>query len=155
MKTDIELNLFPVVWGKEVFGITLPLHYSITDKTGEYVVLEYTVEHGRRLFENAIRVVTNSPNYDWHMTNLRNYAHLSSYPSNEINYTYNQKQFSNKPFLGSGLHGVPGDFTPPSRFIRMVAMVQFADKPKSSAEGVNLAFHILNSADIPKGVFEI
>ena len=52
---------------------------------------------------------------------------------------------------GSGMLGLPGDFTPPSRFVRALAMSAAAYPPKDAADGVNTALHILGSFDIPKG----
>ena len=47
--------------------------------------------------------------------------------------------------------GLPGDFTPPSRFVRAVAFAQSAVPVDSAREGVLQAFHILNQFDIPHG----
>lgn len=147
---EIEQGKFPVVWGQVLMDEVQPVHWSITDASKNYVVLEYTVDRGRRMFKNTIHVMTNSPNYDWHMLNLNNYVHLSKYRRGDITYDGKEKL---KPFgEGSGLLGVPGDFTPPSRFIRAVAMVQFSDTQNTSADSINRAFHILNAADITKGV---
>jgi choloylglycine hydrolase len=52
---------------------------------------------------------------------------------------------------GSGMLGLPGDFTPPSRFVRAVAFSQSALPVETAQEGVLQAFHILNQFDIPKG----
>src|SRR5439155_430778 len=52
---------------------------------------------------------------------------------------------------GSGMLGLPGDFTPPSRFVRAVAFSQSVFKPKTGNDAVLEAFHILNQFDIPKG----
>lgn len=52
---------------------------------------------------------------------------------------------------GAGMHGLPGDFTPPSRFVRAVAFTQ-AEYPSATAdEAVLAAFHIMNQFDIPYG----
>jgi hypothetical protein len=47
--------------------------------------------------------------------------------------------------------GLPGDFTPPSRFVRAVAFTQSALPVATAEEGIHQAFHILNQFDIPKG----
>ncbi len=47
--------------------------------------------------------------------------------------------------------GIPGDWTPPSRFVRISTLLRFAAPPDDSSEGVNLAEHLLNSVDIPQG----
>jgi choloylglycine hydrolase len=52
---------------------------------------------------------------------------------------------------GSGLLGLPGDFTPPSRFVRAVAFSQAAAPNATADDAVLAAFHILNQFDIPKG----
>jgi choloylglycine hydrolase len=51
----------------------------------------------------------------------------------------------------AGLHGLPGDFTPPSRLVRAVAFTQAALPSKTAPEAVLQAFHILNAFDIPVG----
>ena len=57
-----------------------------------------------------------------------------------------------EPFgQGSGMLGMPGDFTPPSRFVRAVAFSQSVLQPKTGDDAVLTAFHILNNFDIPKG----
>ena len=52
---------------------------------------------------------------------------------------------------GSGLLGIPGDPTPPSRFIRAVGYAVSAERKPSGVESVRLAEHILNNFDIPVG----
>lgn len=47
--------------------------------------------------------------------------------------------------------GLPGDFTPPSRFVRAVAFSQSVLPSKTGEDAVLQAFHILNNFDIPKG----
>ena len=52
---------------------------------------------------------------------------------------------------GSGMMGLPGDFTPPSRFVRATALSNFVYQSDNVAEGTRTALHILGSFDIPKG----
>src|SRR5262249_23549097 len=52
---------------------------------------------------------------------------------------------------GAGLLGLPGDFTPPSRFVRAVVYSQSAAPNATADDAVLSAFHILNQFDIPKG----
>ena len=47
--------------------------------------------------------------------------------------------------------GMPGDFTPPSRFVRAVAFSQSVFPSKTGEDAVLEAFHVLNQFDIPKG----
>ena len=55
---------------------------------------------------------------------------------------------------GFGTLGIPGDFTPPGRFIRAAFMKEFAEEVQTADDGVNLAFHILNTVDIPIGKYQ-
>jgi choloylglycine hydrolase len=50
--------------------------------------------------------------------------------------------------------GIPGDSTPPSRFVRAAMFVHFAKTVENASKGVSLAAHILNTVDIPSGEIE-
>lgn len=93
--------------------------------------------------------MTNNPTYDWHVTNMRNYVHLSKY--NEEGFTYGESNKVEGTGEGSGMLGTPGDYTPASRFIRAVALKRFSTQPRNAARAINLGFHILNNVDIAKG----
>jgi choloylglycine hydrolase len=125
-----------------------PLHYAVHDASGNSLVIEY-VGGELRTYDNPIGVITNSPTFDWHITNLHNYVNLTAtnVPTVDLD------GIKLAPFgQGSGLKGLPGDFTPPSRFVRAVALSQDAFPGQDSMSTVKLAFHILDSFDIPLGV---
>ncbi|MEN6458222.1 MAG: choloylglycine hydrolase family protein [Thermoguttaceae bacterium] len=128
-------------------GYCPPCHYIVHDAGGRCRVLEY-VDGELKVHDNPLGVITNSPTFDWHVTNLRNYVNLTvnNVPPVDI---------AGIKFggfgQGSGMLGLPGDFTPPSRFIRAVAFSQSALPVATAHEGVLQAFHILNQFDIPKG----
>jgi choloylglycine hydrolase len=128
-------------------GFVPPVHYIVTDAKGKSVVLEYT---GGELMvhDNPFGVMSNSPPFDWHMTNLSNYVNMtvSNVPKIEVG----GKEVRGLG-QGSGMLGIPGDFTPPSRFVRAVAFSKSALPVDTAKEGVLQAFHILNQFDIPKG----
>lgn len=131
------------------FGYASPLHYIVTDASGASVVIEYT-KGELTIFDNKVGAMTNAPSYDWHILNLRNYPQLhplGAQPNRTIN------GVSLAPFgAGSGMLGLPGDFTPPSRFIRAVAFVQTMEPVKGAPEAVSAASTMLNNFDIPKGL---
>jgi choloylglycine hydrolase len=52
---------------------------------------------------------------------------------------------------GTGMLGIPGDFTPPSRFVRAVAYSSSVPPGRNGDAAVLQAFHILNNFDIPHG----
>lgn len=47
--------------------------------------------------------------------------------------------------------GLPGDISPPSRFIRIAVLLKTVFAPANAVEAVNLAQHIMNDVDIPLG----
>jgi choloylglycine hydrolase len=124
-----------------------PAHLIVHDSSGKSLVIEY-VKGKLHLHDNPLGVITNSPNFDWHLTNIRNYINLS--PINAKETTMAGITFSQLG-QGSGMLGLPGDFTPPSRFVRITSFTQAAPKMKTELDGINQAFHILNNFDIPKG----
>lgn len=131
----------------EFIGGTPPLHWVLQDATGHSVIIEITVD-GINIHENKLGVLTNSPNYQWHLTNVRTYIGLD--PTHVEPREIYGMQF--KPFgQGSGTFGLPGDLTPPSRFIRALYAKLSIVKPLDAQELVVAASHVLNSVDIPKG----
>ena len=130
------------------FGTPLPLHHIVSDATGASIVIEYM--NGRlAMTDNKVGAMTNSPNYDWHLLNLRNYANLTPQAARP----HAIDGVSLAPFgAGSGMLGLPGDFTPPSRFVRAVAFVNTMIPAKDAADAVDAASVMLNNFDIPKGL---
>ncbi|MFO0917633.1 MAG: choloylglycine hydrolase family protein [Planctomycetaceae bacterium] len=128
-------------------GIVPPAHYIVTDAGGNSVVLEY-VEGKLLIHANPFGVMSNAPTFDWHMTNLGNYVTLSKKNVERVDLAGNEIKGLGQ---GSGMLGLPGDFTPPSRFVRAVAYSKTALPVTTAKEGVLQAFHILNQFDIPKG----
>jgi choloylglycine hydrolase len=130
------------------FGGPIPLHHIVTDAGGHSIVIEYT-KGTLAIFDNKVGAMTNSPSYDWHLLNLRNYSNLkpNGAPARDID------GVSLAPFgAGSGMLGLPGDYTPPSRFIRAVAFVNTMLPVKDATEAVSAASTMLNNFDIPKGL---
>ncbi len=124
-----------------------PLHYAIHDATGNSAVFEYV--NGRlQIHDNPLGVLTNSPTFDWHMINLRNFINLSATNIPELKLTGDTIEQIGQ---GTGMLGLPGDATPPSRFIRAMAFTQTAVQPENAEKAVNLIYHIMNNFDIPKG----
>ena len=85
------------------------------------------------------------------MTNLRNYVNLSAVAIPD-------KKIENLDFSalggGSGMIGLPGDFTPPSRFVRATAFSQTARPTQSSGETVYELFRILDNFNVGVGAAE-
>jgi choloylglycine hydrolase len=134
---------------EKAFGTPIPIHHIVTDATGASIVIEYT-KGVLSIYDNKVGAMTNSPEYDWHLLNLRNYANLQPLGAPA---SRNIDGVSLAPFgAGSGMLGLPGDFTPPSRFVRAVAFVNTMTLVKDAAEGVSAASTMLNNFDIPQGL---
>lgn len=130
-------------------GPTPPtLHFVFSDRSGAGVVVEY-VNGVLRQYDNAAHVLTNAPTYDWHLLNLRNYLNLSTIGVSSL-----QIGTSNVTALGQGggLTGIPGDYTPPSRFVRAAFLRHNVQAPANAAEAVQAIGHVLNTVDIPLGI---
>ena len=131
-------------------GIVPPIHLMVTEPSGKAVVIEFAKQE-IQLHEAPLGCVTNAPTYDWHITNLRNYLNLSpvALPDKRIE----EMDFS--PLGGgSGMIGLPGDFTPPSRFVRAVAFTQTARSTESGEETMYEVFRILDNFNLPLGAAE-
>ena len=141
---EVKLVDMPI---KVFDNLRMQFHWRLADKSGRSVVIEY-LEGELHVIENPLGVITNSPNFTWHLTNLTNYLNLSPYgwPAVEV------ENLTLKPSsLGSGMNGMPGDFTSPSRFIKAVAFQEMHVPSDTADDGIKTAFHILNLSDIPKG----
>lgn len=137
------------VWGMTYPGLGIvPIHYAVHDAQGNSIVIEYT-EGKLHVYDNPVGTLTNSPEFPWHVINLSNFVNLSANNVPELKLTGNTLKPSGE---GSGMLGLPGDFTPPSRFIRATALTQSAIPGKTAEEEVKIAFHILGSFDIPTGL---
>ncbi|MBN9511387.1 MAG: choloylglycine hydrolase family protein [Alphaproteobacteria bacterium] len=125
-----------------------PFHYVVYDATGASIAIE-PLGGKLKIFDDPLGVMTNSPSFDWHMTNLRNYIALN--PRNVPPVTISGQTFRQLG-QGSGMLGLPGDFSPPSRFVRAAVFSATAIPAKDAEHGIEQVFHILNNFDIPVGV---
>ncbi len=131
-------------------GIAPPVHLIATEPTGKAIVVEFT-KGETKIHDAPLGVITNAPNYDWHVTNLRNYLNLSpvALPDKKI------EELNFKPLGGgSGMIGLPGDFTPPSRFVRATAFAKSARPTDTGAETMVELFRILDNFNVPLGAAE-
>lgn len=143
-----KIRVVPVV--EPALGFPAPVHFIVVDSSGKQIVIEFL--GGETVITDApLGVLTNAPTYDWHITNLRNYINLSpvSLPGRKI------EELEFKPLgAGSGMIGLPGDFTPPSRFIRAVAFTVTARKTVDGPETMYEVFRVLDNFNIPLGAAE-
>ncbi len=130
-----------------VTNTVAPLHWMVADRSGACAVIEYTTRC-LELVDNPIGVMSNSPDFHWHMTNLRNYIETS--PTQPEKVYWDTIQLT--PFgQAGGTVSLPGGFTSPERFVRTAYLKAHLPIPKDSREAIASCFHIMESVSIPKG----
>jgi choloylglycine hydrolase len=140
-----KIRVVPVK--EESLGAPAPIHLIVTDAAGSTIVIEY-IKGRLNIYENPVGVLTNDPGFPWHLTNLANYLGLQAREVKPIKIG----NLELKPLgVGSGMLGLPGDYTPPSRFVRAVALRNTVRPLENGEAAVAEAFRILNAFDIPLG----
>lgn len=141
------INLYAKPLNHSGQSVVFPVHFVVTDKTGKGIIIEYIDGH-LNVYDDKVGVLTNSPEYPWQVTNLSNYIHLS--PNNPKPIKVDGVTYSTTG-QGAGAIGLPGDYSPPSRFVKTAYLLETAIPAENALKGVNLAAHILNNVDIPYG----
>lgn len=141
-------NIYIVGIQDPVTKTAAPLHWIATDKSGKSVVIEQT-KTGLEVIDNPVGVMANSPDFNWHITNLRNYMNVSTNQQKEVHWG----NVSLTPFgQGAGTTHLPGGFTSPERFVRTAFLKAHVQVPKNRSETLMTCFHIMNNVFIPKGI---
>lgn len=152
LQTAIQLlenmNLADIPFS-ELYPLT-PLHWIIADKQSA-ITVEPTAD-GLKIYDNPIGVLTNSPSFDYHMHNLKNYLNLTSLePENRFAPNIDLAPYSR----GMGAIGLPGDLSSASRFVRAAFTKCNSYADDSELESVSQFFHILGSVEQQKGCVRV
>jgi choloylglycine hydrolase len=154
----------------EVFG--LQFHWSVQDATGRDVVIEYNYHMPGKVqfYENTVGVMTNNPDFEWHVMNLNNYANMNirgdpAFPtgSQKKNFAWVQEgkpmMVPNQIGTGTNMNGLPGDISPPSRFVKLfytkaavVAHEPPVVKENVPASGLAIVQNLIQQVWIPRGL---
>lgn len=145
VQTQVTLVSVPLL------GAVPPLHWSFSDRTGETIVIEPDGD-GLHVYRNTIGVMTNSPGYPWHRTNLLTYAGLRDLDYGAVEYMGDRQE---QCFSGSGAQGLPGDWSSPSRFVRLAFLRRHAVKGSEEEESVARMLHLFQSAAFPLGAVRV
>ncbi len=124
------------------------VHWRIAEPDGKMVVLEF-MDGKPCFYDNPLGVIANSPGFEWQMMNLNNYLNLQpgAASAQTIAEGVELRAFGG----GSGMLGLPGDYTPPSRFVRAAFMQTTAPVQETGFDASMMAFHLLNNFDVPVG----
>ena len=142
-----DVKVVSQLWNVADPGLDIEFHYTFHETSEDSIVLEY-IDGEPRIYDNRLGVLTNSPDFEWQRVNLNNYINLvaSDVPDREI-----ADVTLIATGTGSGMLGLPGDYTPPSRFVRTVALAQSALPAKTHDQGLQTAFRISNAISFPEG----
>lgn len=132
-----------------LFAVTMPLaplHWMLADR--EKCLVAEATESGVHLYENPYGVLTNNPPFPYYQMHLRNYLHLSS-SSPDCRFA---KELDLSPYgQGMGAAGLPGDFSPASRFVKAAFLKWNSQAPKEELPNVTQFFHILDGVAMVRG----
>lgn len=128
-----------------------PVRMTLHDAKGKSIVIEY-LKGELVITDNPTSVMTNDPPFRDQLNNIGNYANLTSVEKNAL--VINGTSYG-PPSSGSGLHGLPGDYLSPSRFIRAIFLTKSVPSNYSTVQQTNTAWHILGSFDIPPGAISL
>lgn len=142
-KTDFWLPRLPA------FGdVEAPLHFAFYDKQGGSIVVE--AANGKFVvYDNPTRVLTNGPDFPWHLTNMNNYTQLNNVDRSEA-------KLANidviQPDSGIATSALPSSDTSVGRFIRAAYYVTYAEKANNPEQAMNTLAHIMNRFDRTKDI---
>lgn len=127
-----------------------PLHWHLADRTAS-LTMEATAD-GIHLYDNPAEVLTNNPPFPFHLANLSQYLSLTAEsPASRFSADTNLplRTFGQ----GFGAIGLPGDFSPASRFVKTAFLRANAGRfcAADKAERIGQFFHILNAVAMAEG----
>jgi len=129
-------------------GAVSPFHYVVHDASGSCLVVEF--HRGvMSVYDNPVGVMTNGPEFSWHLTNLDNYTFLSNVDRSRATFgAYEAVQ----PDSGIATVGLPASNTSVGRFVRAVYYAQYAEKAPTPDRALTTLAHIMNNFDRPRGI---
>lgn len=145
-KTVAEIKIFGYV--VPALHMAPPAHGIVYDAGGKCLVVEFG-DGEVNLYDNPLGILTNAPDFPGHIKHMRQFIGMS-------NENPKPEDMSGLKFMptghGAGMIGLPGDLTPPSRFVRLGVTTHFADQPENGAQSLNVCQHIVNAFNIVSGM---
>jgi len=133
-------------------------HYGLADAQGDHAIVEY-LNGELSVTLNGVGVLTNQPDYNWHLRNLNNFVHLNPSamwvdPAMQVNSNTEVGVVPRVAMHGQNLLGLPGDYTPAGRFVRTFYLRQIglANQPPSNIkESIDFGSALLDNVRIIHG----
>lgn len=130
-----------------VGNVTFPFHIVAHDRSGKSVVIEW--HNGEeKVYDNPVGVMTNGPDFPWHLTNLRNWTHLTNV--NSSSGKFGGLEVS-QPDSGIATASLPGSNTSVGRFIRAIYYSNFTEKTDDPDKALLNLARIMDNFDRPRG----
>lgn len=148
VKDALTRQTVSVVKLATLVGVESPFHYVVHDRSGASIVIEFS-EGKAKVYDNPVGVMTNGPEFTWHLTNLNNYTLLSNIDQSRA--TFGSLD-ARQPDSGIATANLPGSNTSVGRFVRAVYYSQFAEKASDPETAVQTLAHIMNNFDRPRGI---
>nr|WP_298523148.1 choloylglycine hydrolase [uncultured Methanobrevibacter sp.] len=140
-----EINLVNINFADEL--PLSPLHWMLSDSTGEAIVVE-PLEEGLKIYDNPVGVLTNNPPFDKQLFTLNDYRSLSNKnPQNTFGAGIDLDEYSR----GMGAIGLPGDLSSSSRFAKVAFTRANSYSGSDEKSSVSQFFHILGSVEQQNG----
>jgi len=129
---------------KEFSANPFPMHYGIVDKSGANIVVE--ISNGKmNVYDNPVGVMTNGPDFPWHLQNLNNYTFS--------NLDKNTGQLGKLKLAtqdsGIALTALPSAQTSQGRFVKAAFYANYVRKAKTPDDAMITLAHIMNNFDRP------
>lgn len=134
-----------------LMGAAAPLHWMFSDRQGKTVVAEPD-KGGISVYTDTAGVMTNSPPYPWHRLNLLNYVGIDRIDRGSAEFGEERIE---QCFSGSGAMGLPGDWSSPSRFVRLASMLKYAKKGRNETQGTAYFMRLMNNVAFPLGLVQV
>lgn len=129
-------------------GTPAPFHYLLNDRQGNSLVLEF--HQGRlHVYDNPVGVLTNGPEFPWHLTHLGNYTFLSNVDRPTARFG---SLVVRQPDSGIATAGLPASNTSVGRFVKAAFYREFAEKVSGPDAAIRTLAHVMNNFDRPKGI---
>lgn len=129
-------------------SLKTPFHFAVYDKAGGSVVVE--VKNGALVvYDNPTGVMTNGPEFPWHIENLNNYAQMTNVETvvgKVGDITLRQ------PDSGIATTVLPSSSTSVGRFVKAFYYSSFANKVSDPDLQLAELGHVMNNFDRPKNI---
>lgn len=126
-------------------NVPLPLHYAVFDKSGAGIVIEF-VDGKMTVYDNPVGVMTNGPEFPWHLTNLINYTQSNV----DRNTAHLGTLKLETPDSGIALTSLPSSETCVGRFVKAAFYANYVRKASKPDDAVKTLSHIMNNFDRPQ-----